>query len=56
MLVGSDDGAVNHERFQILVCPKHLHDSKPSAAFAPTVKTGVRTVPVAQLWGQVPPG
>ena len=38
MLVGSDDSAVNHERLQILVCAKHFHDAKPSAAFAPTVK------------------
>ena len=44
MLVGSDDSAVNHERLQILVCAKHFHDAKPSAAFAPTVKACVYVV------------
>ena len=51
MSVSSEDSAVNHERLQTLVCAKHFHDAKPSAAFAPTVKACVCGVPTPKLRG-----
>ena len=56
MLVGSDDGRVDHERLQVGVAAERLHDLGPDARLGPAVEPLKGVVPLAEPLRQVAPG
>ena len=56
MLVGADDGAINHDPFTICLTSKGFENSLPDTAPVPPIEAGEDSVPRAKGFRQVPPG
>jgi hypothetical protein len=56
MLVGADDGAINHDPFTIRLTSEGFEDSLPNTAPVPPIEAGEDSVPRAKGFRQVPPG
>ena len=56
MLVGPNDGRVDHQMFQVGIAAEGLHDARPDAGLGPAVEPLERVVPVSEPLGQVTPG
>jgi hypothetical protein len=55
MLVGSDNGAVDHGALIVGITGKMLEQSLPNPALAPTAEPPVGVLPIAETFRQVAP-
>ena len=56
MLVGADDGAINHDPFTIRLTPKGFENPLPDTVPVPSIEPSEDSVPGAKGFRQVPPG
>lgn len=56
MLVGADNGAINHDPFTIRLTSKSFEDPLPDTAPVPPIEAGEDRVPGPEAFGQIPPG
>jgi hypothetical protein len=56
MLMGPDDGSVDHQPFGVRLDPENLQNRLPKASLAPTVEAGEDAVPRPEFLRQIPPG
>ncbi len=56
MLMGADDGGVDHHVFIIVISRQHLEDTFENVAFAPPPEAPVRVLPIAEALGKIAPG
>jgi len=55
MLVGANHGAIEHQPFQVRIL-EFSEDAFPSSLPGPAVESPPYAVPIAETFGQVPPG
>ena len=55
MLVGTDDGRVNEQFFEVGIALQRFGDTMPNAVPFPTRKTDIHRMPVAQFLRQISP-
>jgi hypothetical protein len=55
MLMGSDNGAVDHRVFIVRIDGQQRKDTAPYATFRPTAPSAMGVVPIAKVLGKVTP-
>jgi hypothetical protein len=55
MLVGADDGAIDHDPFTIRLTSKGFEDPLPDTVPVPPIEAGKDCVPRSEGFGQIPP-
>jgi hypothetical protein len=56
MLMGADDGAVDHRVFVVGIRGEMFEDPLPDAGLRPATEAAMRVVPVSETCWQIPPG
>ena len=55
MLMGADDGGVDHHVFLVVICRQHLENVLENTAFAPSPEAPVRRLPIAEPFRKIAP-
>jgi len=56
MLMGADDGSIDHDPFTIRLTSKGFEDPLPDPAPIPSIEAGEDRVPRSERFGQISPG